>query len=102
MNKDMEKHLEENQLLMALVDERDLPQESRMHLEHCQHCTGQQEILQEALEIMGNKAAENVPPMTGNVRLEADSTGISKARYQFGLPSFGVLAMKFLCRRSVS
>ena len=93
MKKDIEKHLEENQLLMALVDERDLPPEFRQHLDHCQHCTGQLEILQEALETLGSKAAENVPAMTGNVSLEDEIPRISRARYQFGLPSYGVLAI---------
>jgi len=93
MKKDIEKHLEENQLLMALVDETDLPPELRQHLNHCQHCTGQLGILQEALEILGSNAAQNVPAMTGNVSLVDEKSGISKARYQFGLPSYGALAI---------
>lgn len=93
MKKDIEKHLEENQLLMALVDERDLSSEFRQHLDHCRHCTGQLGSLQEVLGTLGRKAAENVPAMTGNISLEDENYGISKARYQFLLPSYGVLAI---------
>jgi hypothetical protein len=93
MKKDTEKHPEESQLLMALVDEKELPPDIQKHFNHCQDCAGQLQILQEALETLGSKTEENVPPMTRKVYLEEENIGFMGWRYQFGLPSYGALAI---------
>lgn len=93
MKKRFEKHLDEDQLLKALVDEQGLPHEFRMHLDHCQLCKGQLGSLQETLETFGRKAEEHVPAATRKIHLEDKGYKTTGAWNLFRLPSYGAAAV---------
>jgi len=93
MKTNSEKHLDEDQLLKALVDQQGLSQEFRMHLDHCRLCKGELENLRETLEIFGRKADEHVPAATRKVHLEDRGHKTTGAWKLFSLPSYGAAAV---------
>ena len=93
MKTSFEKHLDEDQLLKALVDEQGLSHAFRMHLDDCQLCKGELGSLQESLETFGRKAEEHVPAATRKVHLEEEGYKTTGAWNLFSLPSYGAAAV---------
>jgi hypothetical protein len=54
-------HLDEDQLVQAMVDENDLPPTVRGHLLSCERCRAQKAAFQHALAALGQKAVQTAP-----------------------------------------
>ena len=61
MNLDNEQHLDEQQLIQAVVDENDLPRSVQMHLGGCHRCRSEKESFEQELAALG-QAAERYAP----------------------------------------
>ncbi len=64
-----EKHLDYDELLMAVVDENDLPATRSKHLAGCPHCQGQLERTARRLESIGRIAARLAPDPSRTIRV---------------------------------
>jgi len=62
MNAHKELHLDENQLLVAVVDESDLPTQLRSHLFTCPLCRSNREQFEKILEKLGQMVERFTPP----------------------------------------
>lgn len=65
-------HLEEDQLLIAVVDETDLPQSQRNHLLICRQCREGKEKIEEDLARLGHMAERFSPSPKRKVSLPAE------------------------------
>lgn len=96
--KDKKIHLNEDQILLSLIDENDLPEEMRSHLENCNACQDKRESLLSELECLGKMAGEFTPEPRKRPILPVRESG--RKRYHFpafatGLASAVLVA--FLC-----
>ena len=64
MNSDKDFHLDEDQILRAVVDETDLPRSVREHLSTCSLCRANKERLEQDLNRLG-RMAERFTPLPG-------------------------------------
>jgi len=71
MDFDKDKHLNEKQLLMAMVDGNDLSAEARAHLEECPQCLERVKELEQELIALGNMAERVSPRQQKRVSLDA-------------------------------
>ena len=62
MSVDKSVHLSEDQLLMAIVEENDLPISLRKHLNTCQQCRADKVRLEQKLAQVGQMAKKYTPP----------------------------------------
>jgi hypothetical protein len=90
MKTNFKKHLEDEQLLQAIIDHEDLSTDVQGHLKDCQYCKGQIENLQETLEGFGNKAQANVPASMRNVYLPAEDSEFWRSRFHLWRPAYGL------------
>lgn len=77
MNLDNEQHLDEQQLIQALVDESDLPRSVQMHLGDCHRCRSEMEGFEQELAALGQVAERYAPQPQKRIVLpvaEAEST----------------------------
>jgi hypothetical protein len=92
MSTEVDKHLNEDQQLMAVVDERDLSGEKLHHLKECSACMAKVEQFRAGLSAFGDTAMSAVEPMTRTIELpEAEPAPVSP-RLSW-LPSFGAAVM---------
>lgn len=85
-------HLQDEQILWALIDRTELGDDVRQHLIECQHCQGKVTRFSDDLQEFGDKARQAVPPYSGFVKLPA----VEPSRTDFNagwLPFFGAAAM---------
>ena len=61
MKSDTIQHLDEHQLIQAVVDAADLPQSVQAHLSECSQCLAGQKDFQRALTKLGQKAEQYAP-----------------------------------------
>lgn len=61
MKSDSMQHLDEHQLIQAVVDAADLPQSVQAHLAECSHCLAGQHNFERALTKLGQKAEQYAP-----------------------------------------
>jgi len=88
-------HLQDEQILWALIDETELGEDVQQHLIECQHCKGRVARFSYNLQEFGDKARQAVPPYSGSVKLPAAMS--SKTLFTAGwLPFFGAAAMAVL------
>jgi hypothetical protein len=92
MKSENQAHLSEEQIIRAVIDEKELAGEDRQHILECQLCNNKINQFQAELQELGENARLSVPPMTKNITLpSAEGTPASyKSRW---LPSFGAAAM---------
>ena len=92
MKSQNQSHLNEEQIIRAVIDEKDLTGEDRQHLLDCRLCKSKVALFKDDLQELGDDAKVSVPPLTKNISLPGDeATSLSyKSRW---LPSFGVAAM---------
>ena len=85
-------HLNEEQIILAVVDEKELTGEHLQHILECQLCNKKISQFQDELHGLGENARLSVPPLTKNITLpkEEESSVSYKSRW---LPSFGAAAM---------
>jgi hypothetical protein len=62
-------HLEENDILQAVIDTADLPMEQQKHLVDCPRCRSQKERLEHELAHLGHLAERYAPEQKRHVRL---------------------------------
>ena len=60
-NKNNQSHLSEDELVVALIDEEDLPFHRHAHLSQCRECASKKETLHQQLNGIGQKAAYLTP-----------------------------------------
>jgi hypothetical protein len=65
-------HLGENDILQAVIDETDLPQRFKQHLNECSQCRSQKERIAQELARLGQLARRYAPEMQQRVTLTAD------------------------------
>ncbi|MFC1579854.1 hypothetical protein ACFL4N_02970 [Thermodesulfobacteriota bacterium] len=56
-----DQHLDEDQIIVSMVDEHDLPGKSKSHLETCPECQERKGVLMAQLEGMGHMAKKMAP-----------------------------------------
>jgi hypothetical protein len=85
-------HLKEEQVIWAVIDEKELTGEDQQHLLECQLCKRKVEQLKAELQEIGETAMVSVPPLTKNITLPPEE--VVQASYKSRwLPSFGAAAM---------
>ena len=85
-------HLREEQIIWAVIDEKELAGEDRQHLLECQLCNNKVASFREELQGLGEKAMVSVPPLTKNIILPSGESTPESYRSRW-LPSFGAAAM---------
>lgn len=92
MREDNDKHLQDEQVLWAIIDRNELGEDVQQHLLLCQHCKGKVAQFSDDLQEFGDKARQAVPPYSRPIKLPAAKP--SKAGFNGGwLPFFGAAAM---------
>lgn len=61
MNNEKKRHLDEDQILRAMVDASELSSSMRKHLEYCERCRSQKEGLEKELAHLGRVAEQFAP-----------------------------------------
>lgn len=88
-------HLQEEHILWAIIDETELSEEARKHLQGCSVCKGQVKHFRDELQEFGQQAKGAVPPFSRPVKLpRAKPAAVS--RNAGWLPFFGAAAMASL------
>ena len=92
MKSQNQSHLDEKQIIRAVIDEKELAGEDRQHLLECQHCNDKVAWFKDELQEFGDNVRVSVPPLTKNIILpREEATPVSyKSSW---LPSFGAAAM---------
>ena len=75
MNLDNEQHLDEQQLIQAVVDESDLPQSVQMHLGDCHQCRSDMDSFEKELAALGQTAERYAPQPQKRIVLPVQETG---------------------------
>lgn len=85
-------HLQEEQVLWAVIDEKELAGDSQKHLLDCPACKKKVEQFRDELEQLGQKARQSVPPFMRAVKLPKEES--ATVSHNIGwLPFFGAAAM---------
>ncbi len=85
-------HLQEEQVLWAVIDEKELAGDSQQHLLDCPACKKKVEQFRDELELLGQKAHQAVPPFMRAVKLPKEKS--ATVSHNIGwLPFFGAAAM---------
>ena len=74
MNLDNEQHLNEQQLIQAVVDENDLPRSVQMHLGHCDQCRLGKQNFEQDLVHLGEIAERYAPQPQKRIVLPVNET----------------------------
>jgi len=74
MNVDHAQHLDDNQLIQAIVDEADLPEVVRAHLAECGQCLAGKNSFELELTRLGQKAAQLAPRPRRRIILPVQKT----------------------------
>lgn len=74
MKRDHENHLDEKQLIQAIVDQADLPASVQAHLAKCRQCRLRKENFERELANFGQMAERYAPQPQKRVRLPAHET----------------------------
>ena len=85
-------HLQEEQILWAVIDEKELAEDVRQHLLECRVCKRKVEQFRNELKEFGQEARQAVPPFSRPVKLPQEKP--VRASHNTGwLPFFGAAAM---------
>jgi hypothetical protein len=79
MNDDYDVHLSESQVLASLVDESDLPPETRSHLAMCAHCQAVRRLHTDRLQRLADLAGASIPKSSRRMILPEETIGLSRA-----------------------
>jgi len=63
------RHLQENQILLAVIDENDLGENARHHFLECSRCRGKVALIRDSLQDFGEIAGRAVPPFSRRLKL---------------------------------
>lgn len=89
--KEKTNHPDEDQILRSLVDDYDLPEKMRKHLEDCEACRHLKASLQSELQLLGRTAAECTPAPLKRPALPKPEPG-SAQKYRLPLFASGFAA----------
>ena len=89
------KHLEEAQILQAIVDTSDLPNDQQAHLAACPVCLAEKDRLDRMLLQVGNMAKASAPAVTGRLVLPDRRPGFLQ-RWFFGAGPWARIAVPSL------
>jgi len=92
MKSENQSHLQEEQILWAVIDEKELAGDKQLHLHKCPLCNKKVRQIRDGLQELGHKAMLAAPPFSRTVILpsEKPTTDIHNGRW---LPFFGAAAM---------
>ncbi len=92
MKSENQSHLQEEQILWAVIDEKEIAGDELLHLHACPLCTKKVEQIKDGLQELGRKAMLAAPPVSRTVTLpgKKPTTNIHNAGW---LPFFGAAAM---------
>jgi hypothetical protein len=85
-------HLNGEQIIRAVIDEKELAGADRQHLLECQLCNKKVAWFKDELQELGKNAGLSVPPLTKNITLPREERTPVSHKSSW-LPSFGVAAM---------
>ena len=85
-------HLQEEQILWAVIDEKELAGDDQQHLLECPVCKRKVEQFRGELQEFGQKAWQAVPPFSRTVRLPSEKPATVSHNAGW-LPFFGTAAM---------
>jgi hypothetical protein len=68
-NENINRHLTQDQILVALVDETDLGPDLQTHLSTCVQCSGEKKKLEQRLHQLSHMAEQMAPVSTRSIRL---------------------------------
>lgn len=88
-------HLQEEQIIRAVVDEMELAVEEQEHLLKCQTCKRKVVQFKDELQGFGQKAIQAIPPFSQAVKLPKEKP-VSTTHNNGWLPFFGAAAMASL------
>jgi len=86
------KHLQEEQIIWAVIDEMELADADRQHLSTCLACRKKVDLIKEELQEFGENARRSVPPFTRTVTLPSEKPVAASGKTGW-LPFFGATAM---------
>jgi hypothetical protein len=95
-NNDIDRHLTDDEILVALVDEADLGPELQAHLSACQRCKSKLKKIDQQLHDLGHMAEHMAPVSTRRIRLPET---IDRSDFQSGWrlkPVLGLMAAMVL------
>jgi predicted anti-sigma-YlaC factor YlaD len=75
VNLDNEQHLDEQQLIQAVVDESDLPRSVQMHLGDCHQCRSEKESFEQELAALGQVSERYAPQPQRRIVLPVQDAG---------------------------
>lgn len=75
MNLNNEKHLDEKQLIQAVVDENDLPRSVQVHLGDCHQCRFEKESFEQEMAALGQIAERYAPQPQKRIVLPVQEAG---------------------------
>jgi len=78
VNLDNEQHLDEQQLIRAVVDENDLPWSMQTHLVSCHQCRSSKESFEQELAHLGQLAERYVPKPQKRIALPVHEVGSTR------------------------
>jgi hypothetical protein len=92
MRKHNDEHLLHEQIIWAVVDEKELSEGDQLHLMGCQLCQGLASQFMAELQVFGERAKLSVPPLTKVLQMPAPERSTAKYRYSW-IPFAGAAAM---------
>ncbi len=88
-NKNKRSHLSEDELIVALIDEKDLPQDRYIHLSECRECSSAREAFHHHLSGIGRKAECLTPLLSKKLYLPQAEAKQRHIRRRYLTPAFG-------------
>ena len=88
-NKNKRSHLSEDELIVALIDEKDLPPDCYIHLSDCRECASAKEALHHQLSGIGRKAERLTPLLSKKLYLPQAEAKQRHRRRRYLTPAFG-------------
>lgn len=85
-------HLNDEQLILAVIDEKDLTGENHRHLQECSICNEKVASFRAELLEFGEYARASVPPLTKNMILPQDESASASGMLAW-FPSFSAAVM---------
>ena len=85
-------HLEEDRIILAVIDQKDLTEADQHHLQECEHCNGKVIQLKEELLGLGENARQSVPQMSKNIVLPREEQSHVRSNSSW-FPSFAAAAI---------
>ncbi len=90
MKRDRTNHLNTNELLVAVVDEKNSTIDAENHLASCARCRGELKRIESQFMGLGEKARQYVPVMPKPIRIETGKKGFLTTLSRWSKPALGI------------